>query len=502
MTIFNSPYVYWSIALAFGTPLLIIFLSECIEYSRKKNTRLVGPLNTIRDILLPLAVLVILFRYVFIVDDKNTAANIVSTLFWVALIVVVHQISRLIIGSGDHSEDNWRSYIPHMFLRFPPYTVIGVIVFHIVQELWSLPVREMATTLGIGSIVVAFALQDTLSNMVSGLLLVANSPFKTGEWVHVGDVEGRIVSVNWRYTNIETWSGDLVVIPNGSIAGESIENHSRPQKPTAVTDTVEFALSNPPNKVKQVLIDTMLKTPGVLADPQPSVAVLSITDPAVKYEIEFWIGDYSNKPDILDEFMTRVWYATHRENITFPTPVYELYSHRGKDQHPRYQGNNVDLSSSLEQFAYFSRLPAELKQILSKQAQLMYFAYSEIIVAQNEQEHGIYLVLSGCVSLTVTNARGVEFTLDELDSRGFFGETGLTGRAISPVTARVKEDAQILIIPHELVNHAINKNASFAEEISTLIERRRLAERRILGNRPEKVATAFPFEHLHAGNSQ
>ena len=132
----------------------------------------------------------------------------------------------------------------------------------------------------------------------------------------------------------------------------------------------------------------------------------------------------------------------------------------------------------------------------------MYFAHSEIIVAQDEHEQGIYLVLSGCVSLTVTNTQGVEFTLDELDSRGFFGETGLTGRAISPVTARVTEDAQILIIPHELVNHAINKNSSFAEEISTLIERRRLAERRILGNPPEKVATAFPFEHLHAGNSQ
>ena len=246
----------------------------------------------------------------------------------------------------------------------------------------------------------------------------------------------------------------------------------------------------------------MRKTPGVLADPEPSVAVLSITDPAVKYEIEFWIDDYSNKPDILDEFMTRVWYATHRENITFPTPVYELYSHRGKDQHPRYQGDNFDLSGSLEQFAYFSRLPAELKQILSKQAQLMYFAHSEIIVAQGEHEQGIYLVLSGCVSLTIIDAQGTGLTLDELDSRGFFGETGLTGRAISPVTAQVKEDAQILIIPHELVNHAINQNSSFAEEISTLIERRRLAERRILGNQPKKITSAFPYEHLQAGNSQ
>lgn len=493
MSTFNLPYVYWSIGLVFGVPLLIVVLNEIIEHSRKENELLVKPLLTSRDILLPLLVVAILFRFVFVVSEDNATANIVSTLFWIALIVVVHQVSRLIVGSGDHSEDNWRSYIPHMFLRFPPYTIIGVIVFHIVQDIWSLPVRELATTLGIGSIVVAFALQDTLSNMVSGLLLVANSPFKTGEWVHVGDVEGRIISVNWRYTNIETWSGDLVVIPNGSIAGESIENHSRPLKPTAVTDTIDLALSNPPNKVKQVLLETIRNTPGVLTDPAPCVAVISITDPSVKYEIEFWIDDYSNKPDILDEFMTRVWYATHREKITFPTPVYELYSHRGKETHPRYQGSTHDLADNLEQFAYFSRLPDDLKKILGEQSQLMHYASSEIIVAEGEHELGLYLVMSGSVTLTITNSDGVVCTLDTLDARGFFGETGLTGRATSPITAKVDEDAQILLIPHELINHAINKNSNFAEEISTLIERRRMAERRILGDQPQESATILPL---------
>jgi small-conductance mechanosensitive channel len=497
MTVFSSPYVYWSIGLVLGVPLLIVTLNELIEDSRKNNAIVVKPLVTIRDILLPMCVLLILFRFVFVVQTDNVTANIISTLFWITLIVVVHQITKLIVGSGDHSEDNWRTYIPHMFLRFPPYTIMGIIVFHIVQDIWSLPIRELATTLGIGSIVVAFALQDTLSNMVSGLLLVANSPFKTGEWVHVGDVEGKIVSVNWRYTNIETWSGDLVVIPNGSIAGESIENHSRPQKPTAVTEIIEIALSNPPNKVKRALIDTMLGTPGVLADPPPVVAVISISDPVVKYEIEFWIEDYSNKPDVLDEFMTRVWYATHRENITFPTPTYELYSHRGKDSHPRHQDNNVDLGKSLEQFAYFSRLPDELKDILSEQARLMHYASSEIIITKGAREQGIYLVLSGAVELIIFDAEGNECILDSLDSRGFFGETGLTGRATSPVTARVIDDAQILLIPHELVNHAINRNANFAEEINTLVERRRLTERRILGDLPPAVATVVPLDHLH-----
>lgn len=496
MTVFSLPYIYWSAALVVTAPLLIVALNEFIEHSHKSGSELVKPLTMLRDILLPLAVLLVLFRFVFAVDEDNTAANIISTLFWSALIVQLYQITRLIVGSGNHSDDNWRTFIPQMFLRLPPYTIMGVIVFHIVQGVWSLPVREMATTLGIGSIVVAFALQQTLSNMVSGILLIANSPFKIGDWVHVGDVEGKIVSVNWRYTHIETWGGDLIVIPNGSIADDSIENHSRPSKPTAVNDTLEFALSNPPNKVKQVLFDTMLNTPGVLPDPAPNVSVLSITDPAVKYEIEFWIDDYSGKPDILDEIITRIWYASHRENLTFPTPVYELYSHKGEDQLLRYHTDKNHLSNSLEQFAYFSRLPADIKQILSDKAELMYFASSEIILSKGEQEKGIYLVLSGEVILTLTDSKGVVQTLDTLDSRGLFGETGLTGRATSPITARVVNDAQVLVIPHELVNHAINRNVNFAEEISTLIERRQLAEYRILGDKSIKKSSEFPFEHL------
>lgn len=496
MTNFTSPYILWSASLVVTAPLLIVALNELVEYARKKNTQLVKPLVTLRDVLLPLAVLLVLFKFVFAVSEDSTAGRIVSTLFWSASIVVIYQFSRLIIGTGDHSEDNWRSYIPQMFLRLPPYTIIGIIIFHIVQDIWALPVREMATTLGIGSIVVAFALQQTLSNLVSGILLIANNPFKTGDWVRVGDIEGNIVAISWRYTNIETWTGDLIVIPNGSIATDSIENHSRPRKATTITENMEFALSNPPNKVKQVLLDTLLGTPGVLHDPAPCISVISLSDPAVKYEIEFWIDDYGDKPDILDDFMTRVWYATHRENITFPTPVYELYSHRGEIQHLRYHSEKINLADSLEQFAYFSRLPANLKQILSKQAQLMQFAKNEKILSAGEREKGVYLVLSGSVILTINDSQGVEKTLEKFNSRGLFGVTGLTGRAVSPVTARAISDAKVLIIPHELVNHAINMNTNFAEEISTLIERRRQAERRILGDQTINRSPSFPLEHL------
>ena len=130
---------------------------------------------------------------------------------------------------------------------------------------------------------IAFALQDTLSNMVSGILLVANSPFKTGDWVQVGDVEGKISAVNWRYTNIETWSGDLVVIPNGSIAGESIENHSRPSKVTSIVQRFTFSFEHPPNKVSEMFDEVFRNTPGILQTPPAGAVVVNISDTAVSY---------------------------------------------------------------------------------------------------------------------------------------------------------------------------------------------------------------------------
>lgn len=474
-----NSYVFWAILLVVSVPMMIILLNEVIDRLRRRQSRYLASVTSVRDVLFPMIVLLVLLRLVFTVEQDNLTAKLLSTVFWVSLIIVTYRFSRVVIGSGEHSPDNWRSYVPHMFLRLPPYTIIGVIIFHVIQNLWALPVKELATTLGIGSIVVAFALQDTLSNLVSGLLLVANSPFKTGDWIHVGDIEGKIVAVNWRYTNIETWSGDLVVIPNGSIAGKSIENHSRPRKPTALTQRLEFSFESPPNAIKEMLLETLLRTPGVLEDPAPCASVVEFSDPVMVYEVEFWIQDYANKPEVHDNFMTRLWYATQRHEITLPTPTYELHTGDGNVDGKERVATAVERIRLLDLFAHFARLPADAKELIGEHSTLKHYGKNERIVEIKAKESGLYLVFSGIVTLSLPDADGEPRIIERLVSRGIFGETGLTGRAISPITATVLEDAKVLVVPHKLMNDVINNNAGFADEISTLISRRRAAEKRI-----------------------
>lgn len=473
MNALQSSYLYWCIALLCSVPLAIVFLNECIDRSRRGKSTYSDLLVMIRDVVLPLLVLVILLRHVFVVSEENLPTRFLSTAFWLILMVAVFRLARAFIGSGNYSPEDWRSLVPHMFMRLPPYTIIGLIIYHIVQNLWSFPVREMATTLGIGSIVIAFALQDTLSNLVSGVLLVANSPFKTGDWVHVGDVEGRISAVNWRYTNIETWAGDLIVIPNGSISGESIENHSRPARTTSITQRFSLSFEHPPNKIRELFTEVFKNTPGILVTPEPSVVVVNIDDPAMEYEAEFWIEDYGQKPDVHAEFMSRMWYALQRHGISLPTPLYQIHSYNGvkytADQHIAAQTQK----NCLDWLPHFSQLPDETRRLLSDASHYKPYAANEIVVNKLEPEPGVCVVVSGSVSV-ITNTDTADLTNNEqLHSGDFFGETGLFGRATSPVTVITNQDSDILCIPHELINDAINRHPNFASSISTIIEQRR-----------------------------
>jgi len=491
----ESSYLSWSILLVLGVPFLIIGFNEVIDRFRLRGSSYVPVLYMIRDIVLPLMVFLMVLRFVFSVDAQNTPAKIVSTLFWIVFLVAIFRFSRVMVGSGDYENSDWRSRVPQLFLRLPPYAIIGVVVFHIIQDLWSLPVKEMATTLGIGSIVIALALQDTLSNLVSGLLLVANSPFKTGDWVHVGDVEGKIIAVNWRYTHLQTRNGDLIVIPNGSIAGESIENHNRPTQLTAATIPVHIAVSVAPNDAKKLLIDVALRTPGVFADPAPVVTLVKLRNPVVEYEMVLWVDGHEDKPDIVGDFLSRTWYASHRENVELPMVSQQYYRHDARTNGAAVDSNEEQLIQKLNSLPNFSLLSHESKIDIGQAAELQKYATAEHIVSVGETEPGLFVVTSGSITLQIKGANGQEQILDRLTPGGIFGENGLVGRTVSSVTAVVDVDSELLLIPHEVFNRILNRNADLATAIDALVNRRNRVRKNLLGDVGNSRITKLPVSY-------
>src|SRR5439155_8213285 len=115
---------------------------------------------------------------------------------------------------------------------------------------------ELTLFLGTSAVVgavVGLALQDSLGNLFAGIALHTEAPFRVGDWVKVGDRDGRVEQISWRATRLRTWDGDTLTVPNGDVARHAILNYSVPRGPHSRVLIIGVNYHTPPSKVVTVL---------------------------------------------------------------------------------------------------------------------------------------------------------------------------------------------------------------------------------------------------------
>ncbi len=129
-------------------------------------------------------------------------------------------------------------------------TVILGILFLIQNMGYS--VSGLIASLGLGGLTVALAAKDAVSNFFGSIVILVDSPFKIGDWVKIGSVEGVVEEIGFRSTKIRTFEKSLITVPNYKIANESIENFSNRDR-RRIKFTIGIEYSTPPEKVEEIL---------------------------------------------------------------------------------------------------------------------------------------------------------------------------------------------------------------------------------------------------------
>ncbi len=197
--------------------------------------------------------------------------------------------------------------------------------FAVVAYVFDLPIQGLLATSGVIAIVLGLALQSSLNDVFSELVLSLSHPYKAGDWIKIeGGTEGRIVELNWRATHILTGRQDLAIVPNSTIAKSKIVNLNYPSSIHGIT--IEVRLGAAPTNGRNILELALLNTRLVLTFPRPSVLVQSIDATQTEFEITFFVdrlrfgpGDYFGEMGLLANKPTIA-------NITALAPgtVYEL----------------------------------------------------------------------------------------------------------------------------------------------------------------------------------
>lgn len=470
--IWQNELFIWAIALAFGFPLLIILLGEIIHRLRRRGKSLEATLQVVRNLVLPVCVFMLFIKYVLQLDTKGNFVKSIETLFWIC---VLHAILSLVnaVLFAEAEADTWRARVPKLLIDLSRLFLVLVGTAIVLASVWNADLAGLAAALGVSSIVLGLALQDTLGSVMSGIALLFERPFTVGDWLRVGDLVGEVIDINWRAVRLQTLEREMVIIPHQLVGKEIIRNYSRPIRLHAERVRIGFSYNDPPNLAKQVLKSTAISTQGILTDPEPLILTISYDDFAITYEVKFFIEDYKDLEQIRDTFMTRVWYAAQRQNLTIPFPTQSLYHFDGIAAKADTTSKKLADLQSISAF-----VPLTKEQGLHDPSQkivLQHFGVSEKVIRQGHHGDALYIIIAGQAVITVTDDAGKEHTVVTLNRGEFFGEMALCSGEPSAVSVTAIDDLEVMVIYSNVVNDMIERQPSLAREIGQIIEARRKA---------------------------
>jgi len=198
--------------------------------------------------------------------------------------------------------------------------VIGISAAGI--NLSSLALVAGGLSLGIG-----FGMQAIVSNFVSGLILLAERPFKVGDWIETGGVGGIVKKISVRATEVETFQRQSIIIPNSSFINGNVGNWTHRNKLGRVDIPIGVSHKVDPRRVHAILMDIARGHPLVLKNPEPFVAFKAIIDSTMEFEMRVHLADLSNSGNVQNDIRFTLIDRFAEEGIEIPYPQRDVNLH-------------------------------------------------------------------------------------------------------------------------------------------------------------------------------
>ncbi len=209
--------------------------------------------------------------------------------------------------------------------------VIFAIATMMVLSHFKVDITGLIATAGVASLAVAFAAQDSLSNLFAGLMIMADKPFRKGDRVELADGRlGDVQEIGLRSTKILTFDHTLIVVPNAEIAKSCLINYSYPNLKFKIRQTIGVAYGSDVDKVKKVLLDICASHPKTMDDPAPQIFFTEFADSSLNFLLGYWIEDFRDKLAVNDDINTAINKRFAEENIEIPFPQRDVHVYKNE----------------------------------------------------------------------------------------------------------------------------------------------------------------------------
>ncbi len=360
--------------------------------------------------------------------------------------------------------------------------ILGYLIWGMVRLRYAgLDLSGIVTTSAVITAAIAFSMQDTLGNILGGLMLEVDNSFEIGDWIKVDDVVGKVIDIRWRSTSIETRNWETVVIPNGvlmktkfSVLGK--RSGEPEQWRRWVWFNVTYAI--PPARVIGIVQQAIqsAEISGVAEKPAPNCIMMDFDKSSARFAVRYWLTDLANDDPTDSSVRTHIYAALQRAGIHLPVPeqnvhIFKEGEKRDETRRTRQIAQRMDALRKVELFSSFS--DDEL-QTVAESLKHALFVKGDVITRQGAVAHWLYIITEGEAEV-ILETEGGNQTLNTLQAGHFFGEMGLMTGAPRSATVVAKTDMECYQLDKESFESILHSRPSIAEEISQILATRRSA---------------------------
>lgn len=255
-----------------------------------------------------------------------SALKTIAYIIWFTLLL---RITRLILRNV--AQDDQHVGILHLqtlplFENIANITIV-VLAVYIVFTAWNIDMTAWLASAGIVGIAVGFAAKDTLANLFSGVFILADAPYKIGDFVVLDSGErGEITHIGIRSTRLLTRGDVEVTIPNAVMGNTKITNESGgPAEKYRIRVSVGVAYGSDIDKVREILMDIATKDEVVCKDPEPRVRFRTFGQSSLDFELLCWINHPVQRGRVIDALNCQVYKRFIEEKIEIPYSKHDLY---------------------------------------------------------------------------------------------------------------------------------------------------------------------------------
>lgn len=195
--------------------------------------------------------------------------------------------------------------------------VLWIVTVLIVADSLGIPVTSLIAMLSVFSLAVSLAVQNVLSNIAGGIVIMLNKPFQEGDFVETSSGMGTVLDITLNYTYLETTDGQRVVVPNSTLSSDRIINYTALGKRRVVIK-VTASYDAPTATVRKACFSAIARTDKILTDPASEVLLSNYGESSIEYTVRVWClpDDYGSVLFPLTEAL-RTAFEEHGVEMTY-----------------------------------------------------------------------------------------------------------------------------------------------------------------------------------------